>query len=130
MDVRSILTCVLLPCLLAACADKPAVMPPAVALVENARQSGKPVVVEFGAATCASCRVMKGVMDKVAQRTQGRAHVLVLDIIKQEGLIAQYRIQLMPTQVFFDASGREIQRHMGVLSEAQVLAGLGLAEDS
>lgn len=116
---------VLAAVLTSGCADR-AVDTPAVMLVENARQSGRPTVVEFGSETCASCRTMHGVMDKVARRSEGRAHVLVMDIIKQEGLIGRYRIQVMPTQVFFDANGHEVRRNMGVMSEAQVLAGLGV----
>lgn len=111
--------------LLAGCTDQ-VVDTPAIRRVENARQSGLPTVVEFGSETCASCRTMHGVMENVTNLTQGRAHVLVMDILKQEGLIGQYRIQAMPTQVFFDASGREVKRNMGLMSEAQVLAALGL----
>lgn len=69
---------------------------------------------------------MKVVLDSVAQRTQGRAHVLVIDISKDWNAAQTFRIQLMPTQVFFDAAGREIGRHMGKLSEAEVIAILGL----
>jgi len=31
---------------------------------------------------------------------------------------------MMPTQVFFDVNGKEIARHIGKLSEAEVLEGL------
>lgn len=95
-------------------------------LIDDARQSGQPTVVEFGSDSCASCRQMKVVMDAVAQRAQGRGHVLVMDVIKDASLQQPYRIQMIPTQVFFDAQGREMHRHMGPLSEAQVLARLGL----
>jgi thioredoxin 1 len=84
-------------------------------------------IAEFGAATCASCREMKIVLDGVAQRTQSRAHVLVIDIRKDWEAAQTFRIQMMPTQVFFDARGREVGRHMGKLSEAEVIARLGLA---
>lgn len=95
-------------------------------LIDNARQSGQPTVVEFGSDSCASCRQMKIVMDAVARRTQGRGHVLVMDVIKDASLQKPYRIQMIPTQVFFDAQGKEVSRHMGALTEAQVLSRLGL----
>ncbi len=97
-----------------------------VRLVQNATASGMPTVVEFGAASCASCREMKIVLDRVALRTQGRAHVLVIDISKDWDAARAFRIQLMPTQVFFGADGREIGRHMGKLPESEVIAKLGL----
>jgi thioredoxin 1 len=104
----------------------PAASSPGVRLVHNATASGLPTIAEFGAATCASCREMKVVLDSVARRTQGRAHVLVIDISKDWDAAQTFRIQLMPTQVFFGADGREIGRHMGRLSGAEVIARLGL----
>jgi thioredoxin 1 len=97
-----------------------------VALVRNATTSGLPTIVEFGAATCASCREMKIVLDDVASRTKGRAHVLVIDISKDWTAAETYRIQLMPTQVLFAADGSEAGRHMGKLPAAEVIARLGL----
>jgi thioredoxin 1 len=40
------------------------------------------------------------------------------------GYLQRYRIQLMPTQVFFDAQGRETSRHMGKISAGEILARL------
>lgn len=111
---------------IAACgADTSASVSPGVKLVQNAVASRVPTVAEFGAATCTSCKEMKIVLDGVAQRTQGKAHVLIIDISKDWEARNAYRIQYMPTQVFFDASGREIGRHIGKLTEAEVVAGLG-----
>jgi len=113
---------------LAGCgADAPLPPSPGVKLVQNATASGLPTIAEFGAETCASCREMKVVLDRVAQSTQGRAHVLVVDISKDWEAAQMFRIQLMPTQVFFGPDGREIGRHMGKLSEAEVIARLGIA---
>lgn len=126
--MRRLLIAIALLGSLAACgADAPLPPSPGVRLVQNATASGLPTIAEFGAATCASCREMKIVLDGVARRTQGRAHVLVIDISKDWDAAQMFRIQLMPTQVFFDASGREVGRHMGKLSEAEVIARLGIA---
>lgn len=115
----------------AACdADAPAAVSPGVQLVRNAVVSGLPTVAEFGAATCSSCKDMKIVLDRVAQHTQGRAQVLIIDISKDWEAGNAYRIQLMPTQVFFDASGREIGRHIGKLTETEVISVLGVGSGS
>lgn len=95
-------------------------------LIQNATASGLATVVEFGAASCASCREMKVVLDKVAQQTQGRAHVLIVDITKDWEVARTFNIQMMPTQVFFDSNGRESGRHIGKLSEVEIIARLGI----
>jgi len=126
--VRRLLIAIALLGSLAACgADAPLPPSPGVKLVQNATASGLPTIAEFGATTCASCREMKVVLDRVAQSTQGRAHVLVIDISKDWDAAQMFRIQLMPTQVFFGQDGREIGRHMGKLSEAEVIARLGVS---
>jgi len=110
---------------LGACNTKPPLATsPGVALVQQAAASGRPTIAEFGAKTCASCREMKVILDKVAQRSAGEANVLIIDISEDWQASQEYGIQMMPTQVFFDVNGKEIARHIGKLSEAEVLEGL------
>lgn len=100
---------------------------PGMRLVQNATASGLPTVVEFGAETCASCREMKTVLDRVAGQTEGRAHVLNIDMSKEWETAQAFRIQMLPTQIFFGPDGRETWRHMGKLPETTVIARLGVS---
>lgn len=100
-----------------------AVEPPGDA-VQKVLRTGKPTVVEFGANSCASCRDMKPVLHALAQ--DPRVAVADVDILRERDYIGRYQIRLMPTQVFYDAHGQEIGRHMGKLSGAEILARLGL----
>ena len=95
--------------------------------VQKALRLGKPAVVEFGANACASCREMKPVLESLEREHGERISVLNIDIVKTRGYISRYKIQLMPTQVFFDAQGREIGRNMGKVSAGEILARLGVA---
>ena len=95
--------------------------------VQKALRLGKPAVVEFGANACASCREMKPVLETLEREHGEHISVLNIDIIKTRGYISRYKIQLMPTQVFFDAQGREIGRNMGKVSAGEILARLGVA---
>lgn len=124
--IHALLAIMLLGSFAACEADTSAAASLGVMLVQNATASGLPTVAEFGAATCSSCKDMKIVLDRVAQRAQGKAHVLIIDISKDWEARNAYGIQYMPTQVFFDASGREIGRHIGKLTEAEVMTALGL----
>lgn len=85
---------------------------------------GKPTVVEFGSNNCTGCREMKPVLHALAQ--DARIAVADVDILKERDYITRYQIRLMPTQVFYDAAGREIGRHMGKLDVAEVYQHLGL----
>ena len=70
---------------------------------------------------------MKPVLDALRREHGARISVLNVDIIKTRDYISRYKIQLMPTQVFFDAQGREIGRNMGKVSAGEILARLGVA---
>lgn len=99
---------------------------PAEDAVQQALRAGRPTVAEFGANACASCREMKPVLEALRRAHGQRIAVVEVDLIaqRQMGYIQRYRIQLMPTQVFFDAQGRETGRHMGTISGAEILARL------
>jgi thioredoxin 1 len=94
--------------------------------VQRATQMGKPMVVEFGASACASCRAMKPILETLQRDHGERIAVLNIDILKERGYASRYRIQIMPTQVFFDAHGREIGRNVGPISGPEILAQLGV----
>ena len=95
-------------------------------VVQRALRVGKPTVAEFSANACASCREMKPILAALRRDHGERIAVVNVDLLaqKEADYIQRYRIQLMPTQVFFDAQGREIGRHMGKISGEDILARL------
>jgi len=95
--------------------------------VQQVLQIGKPAVVEFGANACVACREMKPILAGLARDYREQLAVVDLDIIKQPQYIARYKIQLMPTQVFFGADGKELGRHLGKISGNEILARLGVS---
>ena len=94
--------------------------------VQVALRRGKPAVVEFGGIACAGCREMKPILEALAREHGERVTVLDIDVLKAREYIARYQIRLLPTQVFFDARGRETGRNMGPISAADILAQLGV----
>lgn len=94
--------------------------------VQAALRLGRPAVVEFGGIACAGCREMKPVLEALAREHGERITVLDIDVLKAREYIARYRIRLLPTQVFYDAQGREIGRNMGPISANAILAQLGV----
>lgn len=92
--------------------------------VQQILLSGKPTVIEFGANNCVSCREMKPILHALAQ--DPRIAVADVDILKERDYISRYQIRLMPTQVFYDAKGQEISRHMGKISGEEIMVRLGV----
>ena len=90
-------------------------------LIRKALSSGKPTVVDFGAGFCIPCKQMKPILDSLAKEYRGRANVLFVDIKEERDMPGRYHIQMIPTQVFFDAKGREVKRHMGFMDKPEIV---------
>lgn len=88
--------------------------------LKKALQSQMPVLVDFGANKCIPCRQLRPILKEVAQEFSGKAHVLIIDVFQHQGLAREYRINLIPTLVFFDARGKETFRRSGVWDKASI----------
>ena len=89
-----------------------------------ARRSGRPVVADLGRGTCVPCKMMEPILKKLQEDYEGRAEILILDIDEFPGLTRELRIAIIPTQIFFDASGSEVGRHQGFMPEEDIVRQL------
>jgi len=91
---------------------------------KQALTSGKPVLVDFGANSCIPCRQLRPILREIDKEYTGRARTLVIDVYKYQNLAREYKVQLIPTLVFFDSNGKEVFRHVGVLEKEKIVAKL------
>ena len=90
----------------------------------SAPPSGKPALYEFGAGYCVSCKEMAKIMAELTTSHSDQVEFRMAYVDKEKPLFEQYKIMLIPTQVFLDASGKEVDRHIGPLSKEEVLQKL------
>jgi thioredoxin 1 len=92
-------------------------------------RNGLPTMADFGLGTCKPCKAMEPILRQAAQDYWGRANILFVELDKYSDLAREYRIRLMPTQIFFDASGNQVDSHMGYMDREEIdrrLAALGV----
>ena len=77
------------------------------------RRSGRPTLADFGAGTCEQCKKQAPVLDEVAQSYQGEANVVYVNVNAYPALTQSWGVKAIPTQIFFDAKGMEVSRHLG-----------------
>jgi thiol-disulfide isomerase/thioredoxin len=97
--------------------------------VGRARSSGKPSLVEFGAAGCSACDMMRPVLETLRKAYGDRVNVVSVNLALEAVLGSRYGISMIPVQVFFDAEGREIFRHTGFYPQDEIekrLAEMGV----
>ena len=88
----------------------------------KALASGKPVLVDFGRDMCMPCKMMAPILDKLAVELKDKVHVIVINTGERRDLARRYEIKVVPTQIFFDASGKEVFRHEGFFAKEDILA--------
>ena len=92
--------------------------------VDKARHSGKPTMVEFGATGCVPCDMMQPILDKLRKDFPENLNVVFVHVGEEQILAARYGIRSIPVQVFYDAKGQEVFRHVGFFAEKDVLKQL------
>jgi thioredoxin 1 len=86
--------------------------------------SGKPALYEFGAGYCFSCKEMEKVMAALKPAYSDQMEFRMVYADKEKDLFQQYKIMLIPTQVFLDSAGKEVERHIGPLTKEEVIQKL------
>ncbi len=84
--------------------------------------SGLPRLVDLGADKCIPCKMMAPIIEELKEQYKGRLDVVFLDVWKNPNVGTQYGIQVIPTQIFYDAAGKELFRHEGFFSKEDILA--------
>ncbi|HOV78068.1 MAG TPA: thioredoxin family protein [Sedimentisphaerales bacterium] len=85
-------------------------------------EPGLPRLVDLGADKCVPCKMMAPILEELKEQYKGTFDVVFLDVWKNPDAGAQYGIKLIPTQIFYDASGKELFRHEGFFSKDDILA--------
>ncbi len=92
--------------------------------LKKALQSQMPVLVDFGANKCIPCRQIRPILREIGKEYACRAHVLIIDVWELRDLARDYRIQLIPTLIFFDPSGKEVFRRSGTWDKNSMIQKL------
>jgi thioredoxin 1 len=92
--------------------------------LKKALSSGKPLLVDFGANSCLPCRQLRPILNELVKEYSGKAKILVIDVYNYQHLAKEYKIQALPTLVFFDNKGKEVFRHPGAMNKDQIVAKL------
>ncbi len=76
--------------------------------------------IELGSVSCIPCKKMQPVMASIEKKYAGQVKITFHDVWKDEAPAKKYGIDLIPTQVFLDAGGKELMRHQGFFPEEDI----------
>ncbi|UCC96752.1 MAG: hypothetical protein JSW66_13010 [Phycisphaerales bacterium] len=81
-----------------------------------------PALIDIGAGTCIPCKLMAPILEELKRELEGKVVVQFIDLNKSPDAAQVYGIRVMPTQIFYDVSGKERFRHEGFYSKEDILA--------
>jgi thioredoxin 1 len=96
--------------------------PPPVPAAPPAPEKKLPRLLDLGAKKCVPCKMMAPLLEELATEFKGRLDVEFIDVWENPGAAEQYGIQSIPTQIFYDADGKEFFRHVGFYPKEDILA--------
>jgi thioredoxin 1 len=81
-----------------------------------------PRLVDLGADKCIPCKMMAPILDDLRKTYAGRMDVVFIDVWQNPDAGKKYGINVIPTQIFYDAAGKELFRHDGFFGKDDILA--------
>ncbi len=80
-----------------------------------------PKLLDLGAGKCIPCKMMAPILEDLKKEYAGRMDVEFVDVWVNPDGAKPYGIEVIPTQIFYDADGKELFRHVGFLGKEDIL---------
>ena len=90
---------------------------------ELVEQAQMPVVVDFWATWCGPCRMISPIVDKMAEKYEGKVNVVKCNVDDCEDLSMQFGIRNIPTLLFFK-DGQVVDKLVGNVPKAEITSRL------
>ena len=91
---------------------------------KNLPVKGMVTMIDLGAKKCIPCKMMAPIMEKMERKYEGKVAIVFIDVWEHRKQAARFRIRAIPTQIFFNAVGEEVYRHVGFLAEKDIVSQL------
>ncbi|MBQ9812276.1 MAG: thioredoxin family protein [Thermoguttaceae bacterium] len=86
---------------------------------------GLPVVVDYGADACLQCKRMAPVLEQANKTYRGKAFIKFVNVWDYPKAAKNAPVQLIPTQVFFDAGGKPFKPSVNLSAEIEFQKRVG-----
>lgn len=91
-------------------------------VAEKGAGSSALVLLQLGSRTCPPCRQMIPILDELRARYATKFQIRCIDVRDNSAAASEYGVRKIPTQIFYDSSGKEVFRHVGFYSKKDILA--------
>lgn len=85
---------------------------------------GVVTMVDLGAKKCIPCKMMAPILTKLEKAYAGKAAIVFIDVWENKEQAPRFKVQVIPTQIFFNEKGEEVFRHVGFFGEKSIVEQL------
>ena len=89
---------------------------------DASKREALPRLVDLGAGKCIPCKLMAPILEELKDAYAEVFEVEFVDVWENPKAGEQYGIRMIPTQIFYDAAGKELFRHEGFFGKDEILA--------
>lgn len=83
---------------------------------------GMVTMVDLGAKKCIPCKMMAPILQELQSEYRDRAAVIFIDVWENPEAAPQFSVRAIPTQIFYDAQGKEVTRHEGFMDKQSIVS--------
>jgi thioredoxin 1 len=103
-------------------APSPSAAPGLASTAPQAAGQKLPKLLDLGAGKCIPCKAMAPILEDLKQEYAGRMEVEFIDVWLNPEVSKQHGIEIIPTQIFYSAEGKELFRHVGFYGKQDILS--------
>ena len=81
-------------------------------------------MVDLGAKKCIPCKMMAPILQELESEYRERAAIIFIDVWENSAAAHTFSLRTIPTQIFYDAQGKEVTRHEGFLDKQSIVSQL------
>ena len=83
---------------------------------------GMVTMVDLGAKKCIPCKMMAPILEELQSEYRERAAVIFIDVWENPEAAPRFSVRAIPTQIFYDAQGKEVTRHEDFLDKQSIVS--------
>ena len=87
-------------------------------------KSPVPVAVDFYSDQCGPCRVLKPILESLAEAIGDKAKIVAVNVAENERLVLEHEITALPTFIVY-SDGKEVRRMIGLSELGKLREALG-----
>lgn len=78
-----------------------------------------PIIIDLGS-DCYTCTQQKGYLDKLKEKYVNSINIEKIDIYKNPLAAKKYKLKVIPTLIFINKDGKQVDRHEGLLTDIEL----------